>query len=187
MLAHAIETLTGAGYVYIGMDHFALADDPLAVARAQGRLHRDFQGYTTQPDGDLIGLGVSAIGRVGTTYSQNAKTLDAYYDSLDRGRLPVARGIALTRDDRLRRATIMALMCQGRVDFDAMGEAHAVDFRRYFVPEIAALGPLAAQGLVRVSDHGITVTEQGWFVVRAIAMVFDRYCGASRTRFSRVV
>ena len=187
MLSRAIATLSDAGYVYIGMDHFALPDDPLAVAKRQGRLQRDFQGYSTQPEGDLVALGVSAIGRIGATYSQNAKTLDTYYDLLDQGRLPVVRGLALARDDVLRRAVIMAVMCRGRVVFDAIGEAHRIDFRHYFAAEFAALGPLAAQGLVRVSDHDIEVTAQGWFVVRAIAMVFDRYCRENRTRFSRVV
>ncbi|BEP61679.1 oxygen-independent coproporphyrinogen III oxidase [Variovorax sp. V213] len=187
MLARAVATLTEAGYVYIGMDHFALPDDPLAVAKREGRLHRDFQGYSTQPDGDLVALGVSAIGRVGATYSQNVKTIDGYYDLLDQGRLPVVRGLALSRDDLLRRAVIMALMCRGHVNFDTMGEAHRVDFRHYFATEFAALGPLAAQGLVRMTDHDIDVTPQGWFVVRAIAMVFDRYCRENRTRFSRVV
>uniref|UniRef100_UPI000D397EEE oxygen-independent coproporphyrinogen III oxidase n=1 Tax=unclassified Variovorax TaxID=663243 RepID=UPI000D397EEE len=187
MLARAIEVLTAAGYVYIGMDHFALPGDALAVARRQGRLQRDFQGYGSEPGGDLLALGVSAIGRVGATYSQNAKTLETYYDLLDRQRLPVVRGLSLSRDDLLRRDVIMALMCRGRVDFDAMGEAHAVDFRRRFAPEFAALGPMVAQGLVRLSDHHIEVTPQGWFLVRAVAMVFDRYCRASGTRFSRVV
>ncbi|MEJ1126120.1 oxygen-independent coproporphyrinogen III oxidase [Variovorax sp. CCNWLW225] len=187
MLSSAIATLTAAGYVYIGMDHFALPGDPLAVAKRQGRLQRDFQGYSTQPEGDLVALGVSAIGRVGATYSQNAKTVDTYYDLLDQGRLPVVRGIALSRDDALRRAVIMALMCKGRVGFDAMGEAHRIDFRHHFAAEFAALGPLAAQGMVRLTDHDIEVTAQGWFVVRAIAMVFDRYCRDNRTRFSRVV
>ncbi|KQU90303.1 coproporphyrinogen III oxidase [Variovorax sp. Root318D1] len=187
MLGRAVATLTDAGYVYIGMDHFALPDDPLAVAKREGRLHRDFQGYSTQPDGDLVALGVSAIGRIGATYSQNVKTIDAYYDLLDQGRLPVVRGLALSRDDLLRRAVIMALMCRGHVNFDAMSETHRIDFRHYFATEFAALGPLVAQGLVRMTDHDIEVTPQGWFVVRAIAMVFDRYCRENRTRFSRVV
>lgn len=187
MLAAAIAQLTEAGYVYIGMDHFALPDDPLAIAKREGRLHRDFQGYGVRPEGDLLALGVSGIGRVGDTYSQNAKTLEDYCDHLDQGRLPVVRGLALSRDDLLRRAVIMALMCRGRVDFNAMGEAHAVDFRRCFATEFAALGPLVAQGLVRLSDHDLVVTEQGWFLVRAVAMVFDRHCHANRARFSRVV
>lgn len=189
MLSRSITVLTEAGYVYIGMDHFALPEDGLAIAKRQGRLHRNFQGYSTQPDSDLVALGVSAIGRVGATYSQNAKTLAEYCDHLDQGRLPVARGLALTRDDVLRRAVIMALMCQGHVDFEAMGLAHLIDFRRHFAVELAALGPLIAQGLVLLSDHDIQVTPLGWFFVRAVAMVFDRYLQAdrNRTRFSRIV
>ncbi len=187
MLAGAIARLAEAGYVYIGLDHFALPDDPLAIAKREGRLQRDFQGYGTRPEGDLIALGVSGIGRVGSTYSQNAKSLDEYCDLLDQGRLPVVRGLALSRDDLLRREVIMALMCRGRLDFNAMGDAFAIDFRRYFAVEFAALGPLVANGLVRLSDHDLVVTEQGWFLVRAVAMVFDLYCRANRTRFSRVV
>ena len=189
MLSRSIAALTAAGYVYIGMDHFALPEDPLAIAKRQGRLHRNFQGYSTQPDCDLVALGVSAIGRVGATYSQNAKTLEEYYDHLDQDRLPVVRGLALTRDDVLRRAVIMALMCQGRVDFEAISQAHLVDFGRYFANELVALAPLAAQGLVQLRDHDIEVTARGWFFVRAIAMVFDRYYQAdrNRARFSRVV
>lgn len=187
MLGRAIAALTEAGYVYIGMDHFALPDDPLAVAKREGRLHRDFQGYSTQPDGDLVALGVSAIGRVGATYSQNAKTLEDYYALLDQGRLPVVKGLALSDDDVLRREVIMALMCRGRVDFDAVEAAHGIAFADYFAPERAALVPMAEQGLVRLSPRDIEVTEAGWFLVRAVAMVFDRYCAATRTRFSRVV
>ncbi|MBS0452291.1 MAG: oxygen-independent coproporphyrinogen III oxidase [Proteobacteria bacterium] len=189
MLSQAIQTLCAAGYVYIGMDHFALPQDPLAVAKRQGLLHRNFQGYSTQPDCDLVALGVSAIGHVGASYSQNAKTLEAYYDHLDQGRLPVDRGLALTRDDLLRRAVIMAIMCQGKVDFAAIGQAHLVDFADRFAPELAALGPLVAQGLVKLRDHELEVTDTGWFFVRAIAMVFDRYLQAdrNRARFSRLV
>lgn len=113
MLARSLAAFDAAGYVYVGMDHFALPNDALAIAKRQGRLHCNFQGYSTQPDCDLIALGVPAIGRVGATYSQNAKTLAEYYDHLDQGRLPVVRGLALSRDDLVRRAVIMALMCQG--------------------------------------------------------------------------
>lgn len=189
MLSRSIAALTAAGYVYIGMDHFALPDDPLAVAKRQGRLHRNFQGYSTQPDCDLVALGVSAIGRVGATYSQNAKTLEDYRDLIDQGRLPVVRGLALSRDDVLRRAVIMALMCQGHVDFESIELAHLVDFEPYFASELAALEPLAAQGLVVLDGRSIGVTPTGWFFVRAVAMVFDRYLQVdrNRTRFSRIV
>ena len=189
MLSRSIAALTAAGYVYIGMDHFALPTDALAIAKRQGRLHRNFQGYSTQPDCDLVALGVSAIGRVGATYSQNAKTLEEYYDLLDQGRLPVVRGLALSRDDVLRRSVIMALMCQGQVNFESIALAHLIDFRRHFAAELEALEPLAAQGLVTIGDHEIEVTPTGWFFVRAIAMVFDRYLQAdrNRTRFSRII
>jgi len=189
MLARSLDAFMEAGYVYVGMDHFALPNDALAVAKRQGRLHRNFQGYSTQPDCDLIGLGVSAIGRVGATYSQNAKTLDEYYDFIDQGRLPVVRGLALTRDDLVRRAVIMALMCQGEVLFEPMEQAWLIDFRRYFEPEMELLREMADQGLVRLSDEGITVTSMGWFFVRGVAMVFDRYLQAdrNRARFSRII
>ncbi|MCY1168593.1 Oxygen-independent coproporphyrinogen III oxidase [compost metagenome] len=152
-------------------------------------MHRNFQGYSTQPDCDLIALGVSAIGRVGATYSQNAKTLEEYYDHLDQGRLPVVRGLALSRDDLLRRAVIMALMCQGQLQFESIELAYLVDFRSYFAAEMEALAALADQGLVRLSDSGIEVSAQGWFFVRAVAMVFDRYLQAdrNRARFSKII
>jgi oxygen-independent coproporphyrinogen-3 oxidase len=189
MLAHALEVLVGAGYVYVGMDHFALPDDALAVAKRQGRLHRNFQGYSTRPDCDLIALGVSSIGRIGNTYSQNAKTLDTYYDLLDQGRFPVVRGLALTRDAMLRRTVIMALMCQGAVEFEVVSSAWMVDFARYFAAELRALQPLAQAGLVELDAKGIQVSDTGWFFVRAIAMVFDSYLqdDLSRERFSRIL
>ncbi len=189
MLSRSLDTFMDAGYVYVGMDHFALPTDALAVAKRQGRLHRNFQGYSTQPDCDLIGLGVSAIGRVGATYSQNAKTLEEYYDFLDQGRLPVVRGLALTRDDLVRRAVIMALMCQGELLFESLEQAWLIDFRQYFAAEIAQLESMAEQGLVRVASDGIEVTATGWFFVRGIAMVFDRYLQAdrNRVRFSRII
>ncbi|MFN7154307.1 MAG: oxygen-independent coproporphyrinogen III oxidase [Acidovorax sp.] len=189
MLSRSLDAFMDAGYVYVGMDHFALPTDSLAVAKRQGRLHRNFQGYSTQPDCDLIGLGVSAIGRVGTTYSQNAKTLDDYYDFLDQGRLPVVRGLALTRDDLVRRAVIMALMCQGELLFEPMEQAWLIDFRQYFANELAQLEDMAEQGLVCLGPDGVEVTATGWFFVRGIAMLFDRYLQAdrNRARFSRII
>lgn len=189
MLSRSLDAFMDAGYVYVGMDHFALPTDALAVAKRQGRLHRNFQGYSTQPDCDLIGLGVSAIGRVGATYSQNAKSLEEYYDHLDQGRLPVVRGLALNRDDLVRRAVIMALMCQGEVQFEPMEQAWLIDFRKYFSPELEQLEAMAEQGLVLLGSEGIKVTSMGWFFVRGIAMVFDRYLQAdrNRARFSRII
>lgn len=189
MLSRSLAAFIGAGYVYVGMDHFALPEDSLAVAKRQGRLHRNFQGYSTQPDCDLIALGVSAIGRIGATYSQNAKTLDEYYDYLDQGRFPVVRGLAVTRDDLVRRAVIMALMCQGQLQFESINLAYLVDFKNYFASEMVALQGLAEQGMVVVDDAGIQVTAQGWFFVRAVAMVFDKYLQTDRTRarFSKII
>jgi oxygen-independent coproporphyrinogen III oxidase len=189
MLSQALATFQASGYTYIGMDHFALPHDALAVAKRQGRLHRNFQGYSTQPDCDLIGLGVSAIGRIGATYSQNAKTLEEYCDHLDQGRLPVVRGLAASRDDLARRAVIMALMCQGQVLFESIELAWLLDFREYFEAELEALREHECMGLVSIDDSGIQVTSTGWYVVRAIAMVFDRYLQAdrNRARFSRII
>ncbi len=189
MQSRSIAALISAGYVYIGMDHFALPNDALAVAKRQGRLHRNFQGYSTQPDCDLIGLGVSSIGRVGATYSQNAKTLAEYYDLLDHGRFPVVRGLALTRDDLVRRAIIMALMCQGQLSYESIELAYLVDFQSHFAPEMAALREMADQGLVALDESGIQVTPDGWFFVRAVVMVFDRYLQSDRTRarYSKII
>ena len=189
MLSRSLSAFMGAGYVYVGMDHFALPDDALAVAKRQGRLHRNFQGYSTQPDCDLIALGVSSIGRIGATYSQNAKTLEEYYDYLDQGRFPVVKGLALTHDDLVRRAVIMALMCQGRLQFESIDLAFLVDFKSYFAKELESLQSLADQGLVTLDAAGIQVTAQGWFFVRAVAMVFDRHLQTDRTRarFSKIL
>jgi oxygen-independent coproporphyrinogen-3 oxidase len=189
MLSGALARFQGAGYVYVGMDHFALPNDALAVAKRQGRLHRNFQGYSTQPDCDLIGLGVSSIGRIGATYSQNAKTLEEYYDAIDHGHFAVVRGLALSRDDLVRRAVIMALMCQGEVLFESINLAYLIDFKSYFAPELEALRELADQGLVTLDDGGIQVTAMGWYFVRAVAMAFDRYLQAdrNRARFSKII
>lgn len=189
MLSSAMRVLMSAGYVYVGMDHFALPNDALAVAKRQGRLHRNFQGYSTQPDCDLIALGVSSIGRVGATFHQNVKTLDEYYDLLNQGRLPVARGMALSRDDLVRRTVIMALMCQGSVLFESIEVSHLVDFKTYFDSELKALHAMQDQGLVVIDDSAIQVTELGWFFVRGVAMVFDKYLQAdrTRTRFSKII
>jgi oxygen-independent coproporphyrinogen-3 oxidase len=171
------------------MDHFALPEDALAAAKRQGRLHRNFQGYTTQPDCDLVGLGVSSIGRIGATYYQNAKTLPEYYDALRQGQLPVVRGFALTRDDLLRRCVIMALMCQGWVEYESIELAHLVRVRSYFANELQELAAFEEAGLVELEPDGIRVTPAGWYLVRAIAMVFDRHLRADRARerFSRVI
>ena len=189
MYSNAVLALQEAGYILVGMDHFALPTDALAIAKRQGRLNRNLQGFSPQPDCDSIGLGPSARSRIGACYSQNAKTLDAYADRLNQGLFPVVSGIALTRDDLIRRAVIMALMCQGEVLFESIELGYLIDFHHYFAAELALLRPLISEGWVTVDQAGIEVSESGLHRVRAVAMVFDRYLQADRTRaqFSKVI
>lgn len=189
MLSQALSGFMAQGYSYIGMDHFALPSDSLAVAKRQGRLHRNFQGYSTQPDCDLIALGVSAIGRMGACYAQNAKTVEGYESAIRAGRFATERGLRAGRDDLIRRAVIMALMCQGRVEFEAVEMAHLVDPQEYFADEIERLAPFQEEGLVEVDAQGIELTPLGWFFVRGVAMVFDRHLQTDRdrARFSRII
>ena len=189
LMGLAARRLREAGYVYIGMDHFAKPGDALAVAQRKGLLHRNFQGYSTHADCDLLGLGVSAIGAIGPTYNQNHRELAGYYDSLDRGLLPVARGMELSADDLLRRAVIQALACQFRLSKASIEIAYLVDFDRYFSREMADLRRMADDGLVQLDPEWITVTPRGRMLVRNVCMVFDKYLRHERetTRYSRVI
>jgi len=189
MLGLAARVFAEAGYVYIGMDHFAKPDDPLAVAQRNGRLHRNFQGYSTHAECDLIGLGVSSIGAIGPTFSQNHRDLDAYYDSLDRGDLPVVRGMELSQDDLARRAVIQALSCNFRLSKQSIEVAYLLDFDRYFSSEMAELRQLALDGLVETDSDWITVTPRGRMLIRNVCMVFDRYLRREQEtrRYSRVI
>ncbi|HTS52841.1 MAG TPA: oxygen-independent coproporphyrinogen III oxidase, partial [Burkholderiales bacterium] len=189
LLSLAIRRLTAAGYEYIGMDHFARPDDELAIAQRQGRLHRNFQGYSTRADCDLIGLGISAIGQVGPTYSQNVKSLEEYYDNLDRGVLPILRGIELTRDDLVRRAVIQCLMCSFAVPIESLEIAHLIEFGKYFAAEMKDLKPFQDAGLLTLDRQWLSVTPLGRFFIRNICMVFDRYLreGRERARYSKAV
>jgi oxygen-independent coproporphyrinogen-3 oxidase len=189
ILALAIDRLGAAGYRYIGMDHFAKPTDELAVAQSAGRLHRNFQGYSTRPECDLVAFGISAIGKIGPSYVQNVRTLDEYYARLDAQTLPVLRGIALDADDLLRRDVIQKLMCSFALDYAAVESAHRIRFGEYFGPELAALETLAADGLVEWIEGGLAVTPRGRLLVRSVAMVFDRYLREQResARYSRVI
>jgi len=189
LMESAIERLGQAGYVYIGMDHFAKPTDELAVAQRQGLLTRDFQGYSVGGECDLIGFGVSAIGKIGPTYVQNVKDLASYQLMLDRGDLPVLRGIELTHDDLLRRAVITSLACQFEVAKESFEIAYLIDFDSYFATELKDLEKLAADGLVELEDGWITITPRGRLLVRAVCMVFDRYLRAAqeRNKYSRVM
>jgi oxygen-independent coproporphyrinogen-3 oxidase len=184
----AIGRLTRAAYLYIGMDHFARATDELALAQALGRLTRSFQGYSAHP-GDLVGLGMSAIGQIGPTYYQNRKDLDAYYAVLDAGQLPVMRGLELTADDLVRRAVIQALTCHFRLSIESIELAYLIDFRKYFAAELADLRKLVQDGLVELDTDWIVVTPKGRLLVRAVCMVFDRYLRETQARaaYSRVI
>ena len=189
ILALAIEKLGVAGYTYIGMDHFAKPADELAIAQSQRKLHRNFQGYSTKPDCDLLAFGISAIGKVGPAYAQNVRTLDDYYARLDAQALPVLRGIELNADDLQRREVIQRLMCDFDLDFAAIEAKHGIRFTEYFAADLAALAPLAADGLAEVSATGIQVTPRGRLLVRTVAMQFDRYLreARERARYSRVI
>lgn len=190
MLGSAIAGFFERGYTYIGMDHFALPEDSLAIAKHEGRLHRNFQGYSTQSDRDLIALGLSSIGRIGGVFYQNAKALPEYYESLGSGLLPVVRGYSSTTDDTIRRDVIMALMCQGLVDFTSIEQRHGIAFHSYFQGELETLTTMGESGLFKLTERTLAVTERGWYLVRALAMVFDSHLQRDRhrsDRYSRVV
>lgn len=189
LLALAIRRLNAAGYQYIGMDHFTKTTDSMAVAQRKGLLHRNFQGYSTHADCDLLGLGVSSIGNIGPTYSQNFRTLDDYYNSLDHNMLPIMRGIELSVDDLLRRSVIGALMCHFMLSKEPFATAYLVDFDKYFAMELDELREFSDLGLVELESDTITITAKGRLLVRNIAMVFDRYLrqDRERRRYSRVI
>jgi oxygen-independent coproporphyrinogen-3 oxidase len=189
ILTHSIGRLQAAGYLYIGMDHFAKPGDDLAVAQRQGRLTRNFQGYSAAGDSDIVGLGVSAISKVGPIYAQNVKTQDEYYARLDHSELPVMRGIELSADDLARRAVIQALACHFEVSKESISIAHLIDFDSYFAVEMAQLREMEKESLVTLSDEWISVTPRGRLLVRAVCMLFDRYLRAdrARARYSKII
>ncbi|MFO8156287.1 MAG: oxygen-independent coproporphyrinogen III oxidase [Pseudomonadota bacterium] len=189
ILRDTIERLTAAGYVYIGMDHFALPEDELARAQRAGTLHRNFQGYSTHADCDLIAVGVTGVGQVGQSYSQNVREVEPYFERIDAGELPIFRGIELTFDDRLRRAVITDLICHFRLDRRATGERWGVDFDDYFAEELAVLESMATDGLVAFEGDVLRVCEAGKLLIRNICMTFDAYLreAGEKPRFSRVI
>lgn len=185
----AFRTLCEAGYVYVGMDHFARADDELVRAQRAGSLQRNFQGYSTHGDCDIVGLGVSAISRVGDTYSQNARDLTGYEAALTAGRLPISRGIHLSDDDQLRRAVIGELMCHGQIDMLRFAEGKGFQFDEAFAPELDRLARCVEDGLVELDANVIRVTPRGRLLLRNVAMCFDAYLGRSldTPRYSRTI
>jgi oxygen-independent coproporphyrinogen-3 oxidase len=192
LLQLAIDRLSVAGYRHIGMDHFALPEDDLAMAQEAGSLHRNFMGYTTHADCDLIGLGVSAISHIGDSFSQNPRELPAWESAIDAGRLPVWRGLELSFDDQVRADVIQQLMCNGVIDFDAIEARHDIDFEEYFADAMPRLSPLIQEGLAAVEGRRIIATPRGRLLLRIIAMCFDNHLDRSssqdaRPRYSRVI
>ena len=189
MLQQIVQRLGSEGYVFIGMDHFAKPQDELAVALREGRLQRNFQGYSTHADCDLIAVGLSSIGKIGRIYSQNQRQLEAYYADLDAGRLPLFRGYLLDEDDLLRRRLIQDLMCRFGLEFADYEAECRQPFAQYFAAELADMTTLAAKGLVELHTTGLTVTPKGRFLIRNIAMVFDRHLRSRDTaaKYSQTV
>ncbi|HTU67567.1 MAG TPA: oxygen-independent coproporphyrinogen III oxidase [Steroidobacteraceae bacterium] len=191
LLQLAIEKLAAAGYRHIGMDHFASPNDDLARAQQLGSLHRNFMGYTTHADCDLIGLGVSAISHIGDSFSQNPRDLPAWEAAIDRGAIPVWRGLALSADDRIRADVIQQLMCHAAIDIPSVEFRHDLDFTDYFAEALSRLEPLIADGLVTRTDRRIAATPRGRLLLRIIAMCFDNHLDtsapAARPRYSRVI
>lgn len=189
ILKMTIDRLTAAGYVFIGMDHFARPDDELAVAQRDGTLYRNFQGYSTHSDCDLVAMGVTSIGMVGATYSQNVRTPDEYYPLIDASRLPIFRGIELNRDDEIRRDVITRLICHFILDYAAVGNQWGIEFKQYFASELEQLKSMEADGLLTLSESGIRVQPRGRLLIRNICMTFDSYLAAKKERknFSRVI
>ena len=188
ILHHTIDKLTQAGYIYIGMDHFALPDDELVIAQENRTLQRNFQGYSTHAACDLVGLGVSAIGSVGDCYVQNSPSTAVYEEALESGILPVKRGLVRTNDDKIRADVIQQLMCYDELRIADFEQQHGLDFAAYFAPEIRALDPLADDGLIDEVGDCIRITPKGRLLLRSIAMVFDRYLReANEERFSRAI
>lgn len=188
LLELTINSLTQAGYVYIGMDHFALPDDELVQAQQSRTLHRNFQGYSTRAECDLIGLGVSSIGKVADTYAQNAKTLPEYYTALTANELPIQRGITMTRDDQIRHAVIQQIMCHGELRFDDLSAALSINFQHYFAAELASLHSLQQDGLIVMDKSGLQATPKGRLLLRHVAMEFDAYLHKASTQtFSKAI
>ena len=189
LLHHTIDKLCDAGFIYIGMDHFALPNDELVLARENGTLQRNFQGYSTHRQCDLVSLGVSGIGGIGNMFAQNAVSTIEYEEIIERGELPIKKGLLVDDDDLLRAAVIQDLMCYDRLSYDDFGARHNVDFREYFADEIKKLDVLEEDGLIELSESGISITPQGRLLLRNIAMTFDLYIDLEENdnRFSKAI
>ena len=188
ILKLCIDTLQDAGYVYIGMDHFAKSSDSLVKAQLDGTLHRNFQGYSTHADSDIIAMGITAISNIGDNYSQNVRSIEDYEKSLEQNKIPVFRGIELEDDDVMRREIINQLMCNNRLNIDRLEKKWRIDFKTYFKTSLTNLQAMADDGLLNISNSNINITASGRLLARSICMQFDRYLQEkNKSRFSRVI
>ena len=184
---HSLEYLIGLGYVYIGMDHFALPNDPLAIAQSEGNLYRNFQGYSTHSECDIIGLGLSSIGQVADSFSQNEKNLEKYYQALESGQLPIVKGLIINQDDKIRRELIMELICHFEVSISSLEQRYSINFKNYFANSLEKLDEMQNDGLVVLTNDSIKVMDKGKLLVRNICMIFDNYLKSGSTSFSKTI
>lgn len=186
---HCMEKLTNAGYVYIAMDHFAKPDDELSIAQKNGKLYRNFQGYATHADCDLVGIGITSIGSIANSFAQNVRTMDEYYEKIDKGELPVFRGIEIDNDDLIRREAIMQLICHFKLNFNDVEKHFNINFNDYFSAELEHYKTMVDDGLITMDEHSIEVTSRGRLLIRNICMLFDRYIKPDEKtqRFSKLI
>lgn len=186
---HCMHKLTQAGYVYIGMDHFAKPDDELTIAQKNGKLYRNFQGYATHADCDLVGIGITSIGTIANSFAQNVRTMDEYYEKIDQQHLAIFRGVEIDDDDVIRREAIMQLICHFRLDFKPLEARFTIKFKDYFSAELERYQTMVDDGLITMNEHSIEVTARGRLLIRNICMVFDRYIKPDEKtqRFSKLI
>jgi len=184
---YSLKYLIELGYIYIGMDHFALPDDPLAITQSKGNLYRNFQGYSTHSECDIIGLGLSSIGQVADSFSQNEKNLDKYYQAIESGQLPIVKGLIINQDDKIRRDLIMELICHFEVNISSLEKRYSIKFTNYFANSLEKLAEMQNDGLVELKTDSIKVLDKGRILVRNICMIFDSYLEANDASFSKTI
>jgi oxygen-independent coproporphyrinogen III oxidase len=186
---HCMEKLTNAGYIYIGMDHFAKPDDELSIAQTNGKLYRNFQGYATHADCDLIGIGITSIGTIENSFAQNHRDMDNYFNSIDNNELAVFRGVEIDQDDLIRREVIMQLICHFKLNFSTIEKKFSINFNDYFASELNRYQVMIDDGLLAIDSQGIIVNDRGYLLIRNICMVFDRYIDPNKQskNFSKLI
>jgi len=184
---YSLEYLIEIGYTYIGMDHFALPEDPLAIAQSKGNLYRNFQGYSTHSECDIVGLGLSSIGQVADSFSQNEKSLDKYYKVLESGQLPIVKGLIINQDDKIRRELIMELICHFEINISSLEKRYSIKFANYFASSLEKLSEMQNDGLIEMKNDSLKVLDKGRILVRNICMIFDNYLESSDAKFSKTI